>query len=175
MEYQVGDKVSFLNEKHDGVVSKIVNSTQVEVATDDGFDVPVLSKELVLVHREEKETESKVPSQKKHTETKQELSKNNKLDLQGMEGDFSPERKIKKAKEDVVGRKEIQAMLREKMQMKVVGKISLKHSHRRKEVEGEVDLHIEHLVDSWKNLSNGEIVQYQLTEARSKIDEAILA
>ncbi|MFT6715519.1 MAG: hypothetical protein ACJA0Q_000146 [Saprospiraceae bacterium] len=168
MDYQVGDKVSFLNEKLDGVVSKIVNSTTVEVATEDGFDFPVLAKDLVLVKRAES-------SKKDNQAEKDELPVNKNTDQQGMAGDFSPEKKIKKEKDDVIGRKNIQAMLREKMQTKVIGKISLQHSHRRKEVEGEVDLHIEHLVDNWKNMSNGEIVQRQLAVAREKIDDAILA
>lgn len=173
MDFQVGDKVSFLNEKLDGIVSKIVNSTTIEVATDDGFDVPVLAKELVLVHREQTEILNESETQKEKTQRN--LRENYKVNEQGMVGDFTPEKKIKKVKEDVIDRKKIQTMLKEKMQTKVIGKISLKHSHRRKEVEGEVDLHIEHLENSWQNMSNGEIVQRQLSEARSRIDDAILA
>jgi dsDNA-specific endonuclease/ATPase MutS2 len=175
MDYQVGDKVSFLNEKLDGVVCKIVNSNQVEVATDDGFDVPVLTKDLVLVHRDETLKENKSSSEEEERSEKNQTSLSKDSGQQGMAGDFSPDKKIVKKKEDVIGRKEIQAMLKEKMQTKVIGKISLKHSHRRKEVEGEVDLHIENLVDSWKNMSNGEIVQQQLSVARERIDDAILA
>jgi dsDNA-specific endonuclease/ATPase MutS2 len=171
MDFQVGDKVSFLNEKLDGVVAKIVNSSQVEVATDDGFDVPVLGRDLVLVYRDEKSIQLKEEAEA----SKKETSKSDEKSVQGMEGDFSPERKIKKVKDDVIDRKRIKAMLQEKMQTKVVGKISLKHSHRRKEVEGEVDLHIENLVDSWKNMSNGEIVQHQLSIARERLDDAILS
>jgi len=171
MDFQLGDKVSFLNEKLDGVVSKIVNSTQVEVATDDGFDVPVLGRDLVLVHRDE----TKNPLKNEDQADKKEASESDKKAVQGMEGDFSPDKKIRKVKDDVIDRKRIKAMLQEKMQTKVVGKISLKHSHRRKEVEGEVDLHIEHLVNSWKSMSNGEIVQHQLSVARERLDDAILA
>ncbi|MFT6746283.1 MAG: hypothetical protein ACJAZ2_000622 [Glaciecola sp.] len=173
MDFQVGDKVSFLNEKLDGVVSKLVNRTTVEVATDDGFDVPVLGKELVLIHRDEQKVVSE--SEGQNEQSKIDISKSSQDTEQGMAGDFTSDKKIKKVKEDVIDRKKIQAMLREKMQTKVVGKISLQHSHRRKDVEGEVDLHIEHLVDNWKNMSNGEIVQQQLSEARSRIDDAILA
>lgn len=49
MSFNVGDKVSFLNEKLDGVVSKVLNSTSVEVITEDGFGIPALISELVLV------------------------------------------------------------------------------------------------------------------------------
>ena len=47
MSFQVGDKVSFLNEDLDGVVSKIIDSKKVVVTTNDGFGIPVLIKELV--------------------------------------------------------------------------------------------------------------------------------
>lgn len=49
MSLKVGDKVSFLNEKLDGVVSKVLNSKTVEVKTADGFSIPSLVAELVKV------------------------------------------------------------------------------------------------------------------------------
>jgi len=49
MSLQVGDKVSFINEALDGVVSKIINQKTVEVTTADGFGIPVLIEELVKV------------------------------------------------------------------------------------------------------------------------------
>ena len=49
MSFQVGDKVSFLNEALDGVVSKIIDHKLVEVTTSDGFGIPVLIAELVRV------------------------------------------------------------------------------------------------------------------------------
>ena len=48
MSFQVGDKVSFLNEDLEGVVSEIIDSKKVVVITNDGFGIPVLIKELVL-------------------------------------------------------------------------------------------------------------------------------
>ena len=47
MSFQVGDKVSFLNEALDGIVSKIIDNKMVEVTTNDGFGIPVLITELV--------------------------------------------------------------------------------------------------------------------------------
>lgn len=47
MSFQVGDKVSFINEALDGVVSKIINKDTVEITTNDGFGIPVLIEELV--------------------------------------------------------------------------------------------------------------------------------
>ena len=47
MSFQLGDKVSFLNEALDGIVSKIIDHKMVEVTTKDGFGIPVLITELV--------------------------------------------------------------------------------------------------------------------------------
>jgi hypothetical protein len=51
MSFQVGDKVSFLNEKLEGVVGKVLNENSVEVTTSDGFGIPALNAELVLIER----------------------------------------------------------------------------------------------------------------------------
>lgn len=157
MQFKLGDKVSFLNEKLDGVVTKIISTKQVEVTTSDGFGIPVLNKELVLVER--KETES--------------IAKPIKIEEPTPE-QKTPEPLFDEDSDKFIGRKHIQKVIREKMGTKVVGKISLKHSHRRKDVEDEIDLHIENLIDSWKNLSNGEIVNIQLAAARKKLDWSIL-
>ncbi len=47
MSLQVGDKVSFLNEALNGIVSKVIDNKSVEVTTTDGFGIPVLIAELV--------------------------------------------------------------------------------------------------------------------------------
>ena len=49
MNLKSGDKVSFLNEKRDGIVKKILNNKMVLVEIDDGFDIPVLEHDLVKV------------------------------------------------------------------------------------------------------------------------------
>ena len=51
MSFQVGDKVSFLNEALDGFISKVIDNKLVEVTTSDGFGIPVLIAELVRVGR----------------------------------------------------------------------------------------------------------------------------
>lgn len=164
MEFKVGDKVSFLNEKLDGVISQVYKNDRVEVMTADGFGFPALGKEVILIERPEK-NQGKPVSEEKQQE---------KIGVLEESEVFKPVKKIKKVV-DVVDREKIRQVIQEKMQTKVVGKISLQHSHRRKEVEGEVDLHIEHLLDNWKNMSNGEIVLHQLSIAREAIDDAILA
>ena len=49
MKFQVGDKVKFLNEKGGGLVTKIITSTMVNVMTEDGFEIPTLTSELIKV------------------------------------------------------------------------------------------------------------------------------
>ncbi len=47
MNLKPGDKVSFLNDKGGGIVTKIVDDTLVHVIIEDGFEIPVLAKELI--------------------------------------------------------------------------------------------------------------------------------
>lgn len=49
MKFQVGDKVKFLNEEGGGIVIEIITSSMVKVATEDGFDIPTMNHDLVLV------------------------------------------------------------------------------------------------------------------------------
>lgn len=48
MKFKIGDKVKFLNDVGGGIVSKILSPTMVNVMVGDGFDIPVLTSELVL-------------------------------------------------------------------------------------------------------------------------------
>ena len=174
MKFLIGDKVSFLNEKLDGIVAKILGKDQVAVTIEDGFDIPVLCSELVLVERKNKD-QKKMEQLLEKEQLKGKIVKKIEPSLEEDRDVFEPVIiPQKKDKEVIIGREEIRKALQEKMQTKVVGKVSLKHSHRRGEVETEVDLHIEHLLDQWKHLSNGEIVQHQLSVARERLDQAIL-
>jgi len=47
MNLNIGDKVSFLNEKREGVVTQIRNDGTVLVAIEDGFEIPVIPEELI--------------------------------------------------------------------------------------------------------------------------------
>ena len=53
MKYKVGDKVKFLNDVGGGVITKIISPTMVNVAVEDGFDMPVLTNELLLAESSE--------------------------------------------------------------------------------------------------------------------------
>jgi hypothetical protein len=52
MEFKIGDRVSFLNEKGGGVVVSIKDKQTVVVSEDDGFSTPYLIKQLVKVNKQ---------------------------------------------------------------------------------------------------------------------------
>lgn len=47
MIFKLGDKVSFLNDRGGGIVTKVIDDTLVHVTIEDGFEIPVLAKELI--------------------------------------------------------------------------------------------------------------------------------
>jgi hypothetical protein len=47
MNFKVGDRVSFLNSTGGGIISKIVDKEIVHVTIEDGFDIPVMARELI--------------------------------------------------------------------------------------------------------------------------------
>jgi len=51
MDFKPGDKVRFLNTTGGGTVKKNINSFMVSVAIDDGFEIPTLTSELVLIEQ----------------------------------------------------------------------------------------------------------------------------
>ena len=62
MKFKIGDNVSLLNDKLDGKVTKIVNENLVEVEDENGFAFPVQINELVKVHSEIEQENSKEKS-----------------------------------------------------------------------------------------------------------------
>jgi hypothetical protein len=49
MELKIGDKVRFLNEKGGGIVTKLISTTMVQVAIEEGFEVPVMVSDLIKI------------------------------------------------------------------------------------------------------------------------------
>ncbi len=49
MNLNIGDKVSFLNEKGKGIVTKIINKKMVGVTIEEGFELPYVISELILL------------------------------------------------------------------------------------------------------------------------------
>lgn len=54
MNFKIGDKVRFLNEKGEGIVSKIINKTTLGITIEAGFEIPYVISELVLIRDETK-------------------------------------------------------------------------------------------------------------------------
>ena len=50
---------------------------------------------------------------------------------------------------------------------------TFRKSHRHPYLTREVDLHIENLVDNWRDLNNAEIIQTQLDVARNEVERAM--
>jgi len=53
MRFKVGDKVRFLNETGGGEVVAIIDNMLVKIETEDGFEIPVLSKDLIPDYRKQ--------------------------------------------------------------------------------------------------------------------------
>ena len=51
MRFKIGDKVNFLNESGGGTIIGIIDNKLVKLKTNDGFEMPVLSAELILDYR----------------------------------------------------------------------------------------------------------------------------
>ncbi len=49
MKYKVGDRVKFLTESGGGIIRKIVGPNLVNVETEDGFEIPTLTRDLIIV------------------------------------------------------------------------------------------------------------------------------
>jgi len=57
MKFKIGDKVKFLDEMGGGVVTGIVDTRLVKLKTDDGFEMPVMTSNLMLDYRSMPEEE----------------------------------------------------------------------------------------------------------------------
>ena len=52
MKFKTGDKVRFLNQTGGGVITRMINDFMASVAIDDGFEIPTLTSELVIIEDE---------------------------------------------------------------------------------------------------------------------------
>ena len=49
MEFKIGDKVRFLNEKGEGIVTRILGNNMVNIAIEEGFELPVMASDLIKI------------------------------------------------------------------------------------------------------------------------------
>lgn len=62
MRFKVGDKVQFLNETGGGIITAVLDNKLVKIKTEDGFEMPVLSNELIFDYRGQEIPEKGVAS-----------------------------------------------------------------------------------------------------------------
>ncbi|MCB2208406.1 MAG: DUF2027 domain-containing protein [Bacteroidetes bacterium] len=67
MRFKIGDKVNFLNERGGGTVMGIIDNKLVKLKTHDGFEMPVLSADLILDYRSMPDEEFAEPIKKTET------------------------------------------------------------------------------------------------------------
>ncbi len=67
MSIKVGDKVRFLSEVGGGIVKKIINKDTVAVEDEDGFEVPVLARECVVIETDDYNLKRKTADTSKAT------------------------------------------------------------------------------------------------------------
>jgi len=75
MKVKIGDKVKFLNDIGGGKVVKIIDNDVVSVMNEDGFEIPVLENELIIIQDEELITGFKPEVKKGNKNVKQEIQK----------------------------------------------------------------------------------------------------
>ena len=46
---QIGDKVKFVNESLDGIITRLIDDKTIGVSIEDGFEIPVLKREIMIV------------------------------------------------------------------------------------------------------------------------------
>ncbi len=82
MKLKIGQKVRFLKGTEEGIISKIVNDNIIEVEIEDGFNIPILKKEVVVIAKEE------AFFQNKENEPQEELQQQSNQPINDTEGIF---------------------------------------------------------------------------------------
>lgn len=150
---KIGDRVRFLNETGGGIITGFIEEDMVRVLTEDGFEFPVMKKEVIVVHARAEDFE-------RTTEKKPEPEAG-----KGEEAESEREKSGKKERTlaDYMNRKE-----------KVVPTQTLKDKKADPPpgIE-EVDLHIHHILSDHENLTPGEILEAQMARFTTALNGAI--
>lgn len=143
MKFNIGDQVSFLNEPGGGTICAFKGKATAIVRMEDGLEIPYAIDQLV-------------PKSKQHEKPKEEPKK---TELPKIEPDVFLNEVKKIPVEKIIRDKE-------KPQPRKVFKT-------RTPIEDVVDLHIENLLPSHRDMSNGEIIDVQLRHFTKALDNAI--
>jgi hypothetical protein len=57
MKYKLGEFVRFVNERREGIITRIIDEDTIAVTDDDGFEIPVLASQVTRVHGKSELTE----------------------------------------------------------------------------------------------------------------------
>ena len=178
----IGDEVRFLNDVGGGRISGFRKGGIVLVEDEDGFEVPVIEQEVVLVNKSEKKITSQTNEANKANIAEQpkqpEVRESVPLPLPATEGIEERmarlERMVKKLQLRIE-QLETAKSLRERLQesgMKVTE--SKKNDKAAKGNEPlEIDLHAEELLDTTAGMQPADIKEYQLDVFRRTMQENI--
>lgn len=141
-----GDKVRFLNETGGGILTGFLENDMVTVLTDDGFEFPVLRKEVIVVSRKPEDFEKPSSDEEKTENQEVELTKTEETQNLTL-ADYLDEKDLKKESEA--------------SKHKPISQIE------------EVDLHIQSILEDYQNLTSGEMLDVQMARFTTALDGAI--
>jgi len=148
---KIGDRVRFLNETGGGIITEFMNEEMVRVLTEDGFEFPVLKKEVIVVHAKPEDFEE-TGGKEPEPETGEVKSEN-----------IEATEKKKRTLADYLDKKE-----------QVIGANKLKDKKiKPTPAIEEVDLHIQHILSNHENFTAGEILEAQMARFTTALNGAI--
>ncbi len=146
---KIGDRVRFLNDTGGGIITEFIDEELVKVLTEDGFEFPVLKKEVIVVSAKPEDFEG---AGRKKPEYEDEAADEKKM-----------ETTEKRTLADYLDRKG-----------KVVGDHKLKDKQTKSSpLAEEVDLHIQQIISDYESLTPGEILEAQMARFTTALEGAI--
>jgi len=124
--FEIGDKITFIDDAVDGVV-KSISGDRIVIETEDGFDMDCSATEIIKRGGFDDEMSSFIDDR-----TFDRIMKENSMDKQ---------------------------------------RVSVKRESRRDDYLVEIDLHIERILKSYKHMSSGDILDYQLNRAKYLLEK----
>lgn len=158
---KIGDKVRFLNDTGGGIITEFVDEKLVKVLTEEGFEFPVLKAEVIVVSAE---PEDFIRTHREEDETDEVAFEKVELPEEGLPEEGLPEEK--------------ERTLSDYLEKKKPGsKVEIKEKKGDDEetvpdVE-EVNLHIQHILPDYKDLTSGEILEAQMARFTTALEGAI--
>ena len=153
MDFKVGDKVRFLNEIGEAIIIKILSKNTV-LLNSEGVEIPYPKKELVAIFKPENDPENSAKSNSDQDNLVSNLTNDQKPEFQLP--DIDP--------------LQLANAMKQKSSSRPLKVSKPNHIY---DIELEVDLHIDELVESYKGMSNGQILTIQLRHCQAELENAI--